>query len=639
MEFLRSWMLDIPADEILAFETSGRQVNWGKIAVSWQNDKMVSVDNISFEHYRLLVVHDLEITSNYYWRKNICEILRRARSGAIMSLLVRENEFLSIFALKRMVAANREVVLLRETRHLGDAILVMFRVCDAPRVAQVSAISFGICTNGVDKEKLYSCINAISRCARKASIEFEILLTCHLPEDASSHVSDTNIRIVPVSDTADRLNLIGIKKNMLVQHSRYETIVVMHDRIYLVEDFVAILNRNVFFDILVPRTALKNGTRLADWVGAFNEVNWTSPFYMDYSDYAHLYYINGPIVVGRASILRACPWNSLIAWNQAEDIDFSITLRSNGVVPVLSDEVMAISGPVRDGMIALQDVKLKGRDELAPPVPFGGWIELSDHRIQSETIEIDGKISKNIRFKVSNSRTFVSGEIQLELRNSEFVEQETLGEVYLDGERVSVAIEGGIVTIPYSKEARSITLTVSDLLAASIWGIRFLPTSAPADLGLENGRFTPYTANCLKRDSLVGWDISTPAGAISSTSDPRIVFYAPGNRRYWKVCLYLRALGTGRNTYLLIFSHGRFVKKCRIAPGKQTKLCMRVRIPKGTFPISDEIKLVLAHSFRGAYTLSSAAEETKLSLDGIRVKRGVSWAHKVHYLLRKVRLA
>lgn len=120
------------------------------------------------------------------------------------------------------------------------------------------------------------------------------------------------------------------KKNILVETSRYENVVLMHDY-FLFDDnwhksFVEFGND---WDICSNQQLLINGKRhFTDWVTWDDPVfpRYTSLSYDDWSRTQHMYMSGGYFIV-KKHVVMDNPFNESLMHGQAEDVEWSLRVR------------------------------------------------------------------------------------------------------------------------------------------------------------------------------------------------------------------------------------------------------------------------------------------------------------------------
>lgn len=120
------------------------------------------------------------------------------------------------------------------------------------------------------------------------------------------------------------------KKNILVETSRYENVVLMHDY-FLFDDnwYNSFVEFGNDWDICSNQQLLINGKRhFTDWVTWDDPVfpRYTSLSYDDWSRTQHMYMSGGYFIV-KKHVVMDNPFNESLMHGQAEDVEWSLRVR------------------------------------------------------------------------------------------------------------------------------------------------------------------------------------------------------------------------------------------------------------------------------------------------------------------------
>lgn len=241
-----------------------------------------------------------------------------------------ESRNLSIYGLKSLIydfsAGTAE--LCYENR-IGNTYELVFRKSqqDEPRHAgRIDAWSFGVITQGKRQEFVEKLLDSI---IEQKIPEFEIILVGNYTHPINEKYID-KVRIIPFSQQ-DEKGWITKKKNIVAQNARYENLLVVHDRFVLDKNFYSGMCRyGNSFSILTCKQEMYDGTRTPDWVSINNSHAWVSPACMEYEDYSPLVYCNGGLTIIKKTIALQHPWNEMLFWNQAEDVELTHRLFRHG---------------------------------------------------------------------------------------------------------------------------------------------------------------------------------------------------------------------------------------------------------------------------------------------------------------------
>ncbi|AUB40396.1 Glycosyltransferase, GT2 family [Nostoc flagelliforme CCNUN1] len=241
-----------------------------------------------------------------------------------------ENRNLSIYGLKSLIydfsAGTAELCYENRSENTYE---LVFRKPeqDEPRHAgKIDAWSFGVITQGKRKEFVEKLLDSI---IEQKIPEFEIILVGDYIHQINDEYVD-KVKIIPFSQQDDK-GWITKKKNIIAQNAKYENLLVVHDRFILDKNFYSGMCRyGNSFSILTCKQEMYDGWRTPDWVSINNSHAWATPAFMEYEDYSPLVYCNGGLTIIKKTIALQHPWNEMLFWNQAEDVELTHRLFRHG---------------------------------------------------------------------------------------------------------------------------------------------------------------------------------------------------------------------------------------------------------------------------------------------------------------------
>ncbi|WP_374637026.1 hypothetical protein [Agrobacterium salinitolerans] len=632
MPFYRSFLEHTKSQRIASFDNRIAEIQIGDVRNYYGKGDRINVAEFDGRAYDFIILHDPSLTSGPLWRHNLYHLLKKIRLGTTLSILFRESEFVTVFTLKRFIEQNRRALIVRESRQDGEYYLLVLQLEDSPVKADFSNITFGICTNGSNQQSLNMCLNSILSVQGLKDISFEILVTCPSEKFDPEGVLGKNypIRAVDIPNEADSLGLIGLKKNKLVQASQYNTVVVLHDRIFLSVDFLDIIKKYTDMDVIVPKVALPNGARLPDWVSYPSTAMWVPPCYVDYDDFSDFYYINGPLLVARRQVLVDVPWSNLIAWNQAEDIDLSNALRNRGIVPLLTSGVGAVSGEVRPGIIDMQEIKALGSERYQYCLPEDLWIDLSHESVQSESMVIEGRSFTNFRFKLRDGeqgrRGCVAIKFAAPLAYPSF-------ELALNGQSTTAVAAGDQLLVPYSSQGRSIHVAFDRDALGEIVAFKF----EPGDV-FQGGRLTLGKGDRVPTGSLDGWYPQESLGVWSRGSGAKFHFSASETHEHWSVSFRLNRFGHLPASRVKVFCNGKFQGNFTISDRRRRYMKFYIRVPRHAKTRLQTVSFSLDAIVPAREVLAQEHRDLGIFMTAINIKKASMFATKFHSLCRKLGL-
>jgi hypothetical protein len=184
--------------------------------------------------------------------------------------------------------------------------------------------TFGIISDYRAPERLqemYTSIRALG--IPPTAYEILVIGNAILPDEQ-------DVRHIPFDETQKPM-WVTRKKNILDQEARFENLVVAHD--YYVFHPAWYSNYLMFgndWEVCSNAQHLMDGSRhFSDWV------TWDSPFYprytsLPYDDWSHTKYMyqSGGYMVVKKGVLSKFPMNETKGWGTAEDVEWSLIIRS-----------------------------------------------------------------------------------------------------------------------------------------------------------------------------------------------------------------------------------------------------------------------------------------------------------------------
>ncbi|RYZ78281.1 MAG: hypothetical protein EOP06_29335, partial [Proteobacteria bacterium] len=280
-----------------------------------------------------------------HWRQTLDDVLRLISPGGRLVLKFSESSFLSIYALKFFLSnwTNREVAIESEFRNLDGQYTIGLRLTRlTKREDSLDDWTFAIISDGKRPEAVQTFVESVLRL--QGLDKFEILICGPNP----LFPLPPQLRVITPPEQFQTQGWITRKKNEIVAAAQYSNLVVAHDRYVLPSDFL----KKMYlyggdFDVLTPRQETLDGSRFPDWVTVGSDWNWSPGALMEPHDDSPFGYLNGGFIIAKTAILRETPWNDLLFWNQAEDVELTRQLANRGRVHRYAPSVVVISTVAR----------------------------------------------------------------------------------------------------------------------------------------------------------------------------------------------------------------------------------------------------------------------------------------------------
>nr|AXL04865.1 hypothetical protein [Aeromonas hydrophila] len=192
--------------------------------------------------------------------------------------------------------------------------------------------SFGILSNGVKNGNVINLVTKINEKASEAGKIVEIIIA---GPEIDSLVEINNLRYININNS-DNLPRISEKKNAIVSEAKYANIAIFHDR-YQIDDnfFIGFDYFGYDFDFLTVRQVYPSGKEFPSYLMfPVNEKRWQQPIRID--SYDQVYpssFLNGGLIIIKKHNGKCINFNPLLLHNEAEDVEISMQMFSNGLVP------------------------------------------------------------------------------------------------------------------------------------------------------------------------------------------------------------------------------------------------------------------------------------------------------------------
>lgn len=277
------------------------------------------------------------------WPLVLDEALRATADGGLLVVRFTQGPFASIFALKHMLAVwSGATVALEHERTWPDnpqTYLLRLRVRREP-VRPVRSVTLGVITDGRKPESVSSFVESAVRLERPADVDLEVVV-CG-PPGSVDHLTIGRdcTTLVEQPEEFSEQGWITRKKNLVVERARGDLVVVAHDRYTFAPDFLTeLLALGPDVSVIVCRQETLDGRRFPDWVTIGASWSFAGVGMLPYDDWTPDGYVNGGVMIARREVLLRHPWNDLLFWNQAEDVELSRRLWAGGVVARLARRV------------------------------------------------------------------------------------------------------------------------------------------------------------------------------------------------------------------------------------------------------------------------------------------------------------
>ena len=299
-----------------------------------------------------LVEHDLGAVKQ--WPLVLDEALRALRPGGVIVVRLVESGLLSIFQLANAVEkwTGGRYRLIDQVSDTGRFLLAVQLTHETRRPASPDQFTFALITDGRKPASVSAFVDSVLALPAPNAEPHEILICGPASAVSALGAYAARVRLIPQPDAFSDLGWITRKKNLLVDAATRENILIAHDRYIVPADFISrMTDFGGDFDVVVPQQLSTEGQPLPDWVTLSDDLNWSTPGWLEFGDYHPFAYVNGGAMVAKTERLRRTRWSELLFWGQAEDVDLTRRLQDAGVTPRPARSVRLVSEPPRAGFV------------------------------------------------------------------------------------------------------------------------------------------------------------------------------------------------------------------------------------------------------------------------------------------------
>ncbi len=251
-----------------------------------------------------------------------------------------ESRFLTIFHAANFLELlwKRNYKLIRQDNESGQRYVIEVEISSRKVQANPKGWSFGIITNGQRLENVRRFQESVEVALAESGVEYEIIIS---GVEAFDSPISSKIRCIPEPEQFAGKAWITKKKNLIVSAARYENALIVHDRFEIAPSFLSDMhNFGDDFSVIAPSLVNPGGTRHPDWVTTNSSWGWSQQSILSKNSFHPNLYVNGGAIIAKTAILREIPWSEALFWNQAEDVELSRRLISNGVYPRFAQSVV-----------------------------------------------------------------------------------------------------------------------------------------------------------------------------------------------------------------------------------------------------------------------------------------------------------
>jgi hypothetical protein len=276
----------------------------------------------------------VDLAREKWWRVIVDEAVRLLRDGGVLALRFSRSPLVSEFAMAHAIrqAASGRLQLVHSSWD-GEYWTWAVEVARPSEPASTHGVAFGVITDGRRDAGAVSFAESVSALRGFDPRRHEVLV-CGPPSSRAAF-ADAGIDVTWIDQPTEFANRgwITRKKNLIIEAARQENLMIAHDRYVVAPDFLEALEAwGGDFDALVCAQAAPDGGRFPDWVALGSDWSWATPIMLDWRDYAPTAYMNGGLLFAKTDLFQREPFNELLFWGEAEDVELSRRWQERGVV-------------------------------------------------------------------------------------------------------------------------------------------------------------------------------------------------------------------------------------------------------------------------------------------------------------------
>ena len=257
------------------------------------------------------------------WEAYLDESLRLLNSRGVVIIKLRQTSKVNLINVKRFLGRSKtaRISLIDQWKTDADQVFLILEV-ERLLFSEYAKKSwtFGIITDGQRMDNLLKCIESI----KKIRNDLEIIVV-------GPQFSHADVKSIVFE--GDSLARIAEKKNLIARAATGSNLCIMHDRYTIHEDFLkGWIEYGYDFDFCGIAQYTLKGKIYPSLVALPSKIeSWQDPVYRENGHYADGNFINGGLFAIKTALMREISLNSLMLHNEAEDVEFSWTLRYNGI--------------------------------------------------------------------------------------------------------------------------------------------------------------------------------------------------------------------------------------------------------------------------------------------------------------------
>ncbi len=288
------------------------------------------------------------------WPLILDEALRLLHYGKRSALFVRfsQSALLSVFAFAAFLRRRKDFSFeLIYQDQAPDGTFVYALYCTRESVIPTLAtFEFALITDGRRPDKVIRFIDSVARVHGIDNIGWSVAICGPAVFGETLDRRNGRVRFIEESDQHSTKGWITRKKNLIVETTQAENLLIAHDRYEVPVSFLdQLFEFGADFSVITPAQMDTSGKRFPDWVAIGSQWSWTPCAMLQYGDYSPYGYVNGGVIISKRRVLTDTPWSELLFWNQGEDVELTRNMTEQGVTPRLARSVKLTVTDARPG--------------------------------------------------------------------------------------------------------------------------------------------------------------------------------------------------------------------------------------------------------------------------------------------------
>jgi hypothetical protein len=288
------------------------------------------------------------------WPLIVDEALRLLKHGATGTLFVRfiQSQFFSVFGFAAFLRRRRDFNITLEFQEFDPegTFVYALRCKRLSTQPTLSTIEFALITDGRRLDKVKRFIDSVAVVRGIDRIAWSVAICGPLAFGETLEKLGGKVRFINEPDQHTTKGWITRKKNLIVETSSAENLLIAHDRYEVPVDFLdQMFEFGADFSVLSPAQLDLQGKRFPDWVTLGSQWAWSVAGMLEYGDYSPNIYINGGVIISKREVLLETPWSDLLFWNQGEDVELTRSMVEKGITPRLARNVRLTVTDARPG--------------------------------------------------------------------------------------------------------------------------------------------------------------------------------------------------------------------------------------------------------------------------------------------------